>query len=935
MQRRIIANDASSELVRLYCFCRQVRTLYLMGDFPQLIERAIAFIESFFRSLQQTSQSLDWFQPYQWAVGACLEIAYACELSWNGQDYQNTAASGAATHVITPELMSRHLGDILYLARRVLRSFMKTYCAIGSPRLTQLQHSPVVAVASTAVEYASDGPWYESLGQILASALASGDHVDRCLWEMSHLASLHFSRAGRHRFAVFLGGECARYHARHHEYESASRLQRSHARQCEEDKWYPLMADCVRRICDAELRLGRAAQAVAACFSMLDSAQEAKAEVGRAFLAELMDSIVQGVHAQGPRREETTPCTTKMNMGELIQAAVCVETMQTARSNDLDQGEIRVTLTVGNRFPAGIHMDKLRVRFARLKEREQGASPQAEVCSDPSVSDGGHASSDSAHALPRLHSLVLDDGAATTSDVVQLTTSPTKSSAQEDDMSDISIDDQLERLAPALAVTVAGATASDVSGRERDEFVLEEMNVYLYEKASVNLVFLHRDVDVGAYICSGVECVLAGSAFPLLSGPALTKIEFAIPRRESTVQLLVAGPPLITPRENYEQCVHVCVASNKDTVADGTLELSVARNDDDGQSLDSEPGLVQLTKVTILGDENDCEAFPVEIKDDETLLMRIPKLASAKVLRLALWFVVHESQDEEEASEVTFVTAFRYQHVTASDWNVGVRRAELSVRAAAPMTAQTRLKRIGGDEEDRALAAITLTCNGDIGVVLRDYTVDTPAVEGVRLLQDPNGHVRNQLIRPHEKMHLAFTFSSVDQAKISGLSVRVTLEYESDALVGSAWQTELVVQIPLQRLHGPRYRIDVQPVDNQKTAMTGEYVTFHVRVQEFDDYQLRPEDEHEDERVLLCLDDASESDWILVGRQKELFAFQQHDDLSPSTSSSRSFSTHKQALATRVGRLRFPRFTLRSLSGQQTPSERLARPYSACQILIT
>lgn len=929
MQRRIIANDASSELVRLYCFCRQVRTLYLMGDFPQLIERAIAFIESFFRSLQQSqqrSQSIDWFQPYQWAVGACLEISYACELSWNGQDYQNSSA-----HVVTPELMSRYLGDILYLARRVLRSFMKTHCAIGSPRVNQLQHSPVSTV-STAVEYANDGLWYESLGHIFGSARASADHVDRCLWEMSHLASLHFSRAGRHRFAVFLGGECALYHARHHEYESASRLQRSHARQCEEDKWYPLMADCVRRICDAELRLGRAAQAVAACFSMLDSAQEAKAEVGRTFLAELMDSIVQGVHAQGARREEATPCTTKMNMGVLIQPTVRVETMQTSRSNDLDHGEIRVTLTVDNRFPAGIHMDKLRVRFARRDDREEGVSHDVEGHNRGDTSEG-HASSDSAQALPRLHSLVLDDGATTSDmvqgDMVQLTTSPAGSSVQEEEMSDISIDDQLDKLAPALAVTVAGASASD-------EFVLEETNVYLYEKASVNLVFLHRDVDVGAYVCTSVECVLASSAFPLLSVPALRKIEFSIPRRESTVQLSIAGPPLLMPRETYEQCIHVCVASNKDTVTDGTLELSVARNDDD-LSQNSEAGLVQLTKATILDEDDNLNAFPVEIKDDETLVMLVPKLIPAQVLRVALWFVVHESQDEPregEALEFTFVTAFRYQHMTKSDWSVGVRRAELSVRVAAPMTAQIQLKRIGGDAQDRALAAVTLTCNEDIGLVLKDYAVDTAAAHGVQLLEDPNGHVRNQQIRPQEKMHLAFTLTCVDQTKVRELPVRVELEYESKTAAGSVWQTQLVVQIPLQTLLGPCYRIDVHPVSNEKTAMGGEYVTFHVHVQEFGCDQRSEDDSQDEERVLLCLDDASESDWILVGKQKELFAFQQDDDLYPSTSS-RSFSTHKQALSIRVGRLRFPRFTLRSRNGQLTPPERLICHQSACQLLIT
>ncbi|KAG6621945.1 putative trafficking protein particle complex subunit 10 [Phytophthora cinnamomi] len=129
-QELIASNRASARLISLYCFCRQIRTLYVMGNFPQLLQRASLFIESFLEELKEMAAegTLEWHQPFLWAVGACLEVAYACELSWSGRDEEWTASSVSvqAAQTIPVEDMSRALGSVLYLARRLLKGFAKS-----------------------------------------------------------------------------------------------------------------------------------------------------------------------------------------------------------------------------------------------------------------------------------------------------------------------------------------------------------------------------------------------------------------------------------------------------------------------------------------------------------------------------------------------------------------------------------------------------------------------------------------------------------------------------------------------------------------------------------------------------------------------------------------------------------------------------------------
>lgn len=304
-QLEIAANRASPLVIQLHCFCRQIRALYLMGNFPQLIERATAFISSFFLSLKElyeTASAIEAHQPFQWAIGACLEVAYACELSWNGHDYQVSSASVPAqvTEAISPEVMSRHLGDLLYLARRILVRFSRSVseAPLRLPLPEELDKKSSLQ-DDLGIDTTNPSAWYQWLQQMFASRSAS-ESLERCVWEMSHLASLHFSRAGRHRFAVFLGGECARYHFRHREFESASRLFRSHSRQCEEDKWWDLVDDCVRNISNSELELGRTPEPVTPCFGLLGATQEAEAEIGQEHLEKIWRESTVQISITGP-----------------------------------------------------------------------------------------------------------------------------------------------------------------------------------------------------------------------------------------------------------------------------------------------------------------------------------------------------------------------------------------------------------------------------------------------------------------------------------------------------------------------------------------------------------------------------------------------------------------------------------------------------------
>ncbi|KAF1321914.1 hypothetical protein FI667_g11607, partial [Globisporangium splendens] len=988
-----------------------IRTLYLMGNFPQLIERATAFISSFFQTLTTLSETetrkIARHLPYQWAVGACLEIAYACELSWNGHDYQVSSASvpSYATQAITPEVMARHLGDLLYLARRTLKSFARSSGMLArydsttsSSSNTNLLDDALAAVDSSE---ATSTAWYEWLQRMFASSRL-GEDFERCVWEMSHLASLHYSRAGRHRFAVFLGGECARYHFRHREFESASRLFRSHSRQCEEDKWWNLVGDCVRNICSSELELGRAAEAVAVCFSMLGITQDAKAEIGRAYLEKMMHTLVQSLDQNQDKKSNAGGASAKMKMGELITPSLTIETMQTTTGSDLDHGDVRVTLCVSNRFPAGIHIETLHVRFCR-SSRPATARVASECDDEKPRSQEMDASSgrnldSSSKELPRLHSLVLEgdnpgEGESvapnpTNADhaflhgqplgSIGLTTAATNPNEASPDEPDSAPEQQRKPLIDTemtdgtlpssggdgtlslLEIPPADIVDNDGDDDE-DILIFEESNVYLYEKASVHLVFLHGGLEVGQYVCTDIDCVLAGNSFNLMSTSELEHVAFEIPRRESTLRIAIDGPPLLTPQTIEQICI--TIDAHKDTVSDGgILEIFSSGGAFDGVKF----LMAELqTKVSSSPTARKLDASSVEAS--ERLSLSIPPLALGERLTCRVWLIVNDVAPEEELVPFTTVSAsLRYQHVTGVETNVAARRAEAAFQILYPLAERIRLKRV----DSRVFAAISLTCNSEHSVYLRDYRLIFPDAEGndgrtnvaaLSTLQDPNGRLRDTKLRPGETVHLAFTLNCPSSDAIGfpdEALLHLDLQYESGVYaIGdqasdsqqqaascspTGWKSTCVVRIPFDGIKGMRYRIDVQPragaKDNDEYNV-GEQIVFSVVVHEYGATTSAQPDEEQDtsngNQVLLCLDERSERDWILVGKQQELFELQGLVERG-SECQSRCFATQKRLIPTRVGRVRFPAFHLRQGGAEdRTPSERVLCPQSAKEVLVT
>lgn len=970
-----------------------------MGHFPQLLTRATAFIPAFFDTLTALSRTnaIAPHQPYQWAIGACLEVAYACELSWNGHDFHVSSVSAHVAQATSPEVMARHLGDILYLARRLLLRFGRM-CAQASPPSPSLPRDCGGDDALDA-DAAATNPraWYDWLNRMVASRCVS-ERYERCVWEMSHLASLHYLRAGRHRFAVFLGAECAKYHVRHREFESASRLFRSHARQCEEDKWWTLVGDCVRSICSAELALGRAAEAVAACFSMLASTQDAQTAIGREYLETMLQTLVQ--------RLDQHASAMPLRMGELLKPTLAVETMQSG-ARDLEYGDVRVTLCITNCFPAGIHMEKLRVRFCKQPLRQVSAHEHDES-EAPSQTQRRLSSSSSSSGLtdvPRLHSLVLgddsvelqrDDTAAMTG--ISLLVSATSVPDVNDNRTILS-----EALAESTSMDLqsrrdAVLDAADGSEEVDDVLVLEESNVYLYEHASVTLVFRHAGLDVGRYVCRGIDCVVAGNTFCL--GADAASGAFEVPRRESSLRIALEGPPLLTPQTIEQLCV--TISAELDTVTDGVLELTTASSGED----EGVAALVQLVRAELQAPATPSPS-PSKPRRSLTngdrgsdvlrskLLLTIPPLAPGETLVYRVWLAIGDADALALGSvSVSTVSAtLRYQHVTATETNVALRRTEAAFQVLRPLDERVRLQRV----DVRTVVAIALTCNSACGLVLRDYRLALSGSESLRsdasnspvpsrsrlqVAQDPNGRLRNTALRPNETIHFAFTLQDTTAASDGLLldteddlpddaSLVLALEYatavvsvgdrasddsssESAALVQQPpptmrWQSELLVPIPLDDVRGARFRIDVEPRGTLCSADAlryevgvGEEVTFSVTVRAFGS-SAATRDGAPLQSVLLCLDDRSERDWILLGKARERVELQR----GPENGASHSATTLKRFISTRVGRLCFPSFHLRvrenveameevtEVVEDRVSSERVLFPQRTMRVLVT
>lgn len=369
LQKYITDGQASSSQIELYFFCRQIRILYLRADYTELIERALVFIESFHEKLVQ--EQLDFkilhsYQPYHWAVGACFEIAYTCDIAWNGNGstISSVAISECDNQKSKPEEMAQYLGELFYLARRILLRGTKKVAGAKIGFSNENIHAPY--------EYKSGSQeWYSCLSQMLADN--QHEELEYCLWELSHLASLHFSRAGRHRFAIFLGDQCASFHLQHEEYESASRLLRSQERQCLEDKWLSLVYHCRLKICLCELRLGRLAEAITIFTNLSEISVKANEEVSESLFNVVLGSALAKL--EGPHRVFRTKM---IKIGISISILTHSDAMAPHR-------DVAVRISFKNMCSSTIKLEHLRIYFAKFSHQSDLVDPRAITFSEYQV----------------------------------------------------------------------------------------------------------------------------------------------------------------------------------------------------------------------------------------------------------------------------------------------------------------------------------------------------------------------------------------------------------------------------------------------------------------------------------------------------------------------------------------------------------------------
>ncbi|KAF1783261.1 hypothetical protein GQ600_6519 [Phytophthora cactorum] len=848
-------------------------------------------------------------QPFLWAVGACMEVSYACELSWSGRDEEWTASSVSvqAAQVIPVEEMSRALGNVLYLARRLLKNFARTNRSRNDLRVS-FSNIPQGEAAEAELTL----KWYQQLEQVFVAPKWRRSDVcepyERCLSEVSHLASMYFSQSGRHRFAVFLGGECARYHLARGEFESASRLLRSLARQSEEDGWWMIFGACL--------------------------AQEEQVGVSKDEMEQLMVALVASLENNGTGGNTIDSVEDynepRVNMGELFRPTVAVETTQSSGSA-LEHGDIRVTLGIANDFPAGVHLEKVRIRFTRMPITHE--RPQQE---EPTL----------ASASPYIKEKKTSPGFSGEQPID--TTLPAGLSS-DNERNQLSRSHDVE----AEVATILHKVIENVHKELKDdkELLLEESDVHLDEKTGVNLVFLHSGVSVGRYTCTGIDCVLAGSTFRLLPASALALASFEIAMKESTVQVAIDGAPLLMPMPLAQvETVIVSIQANDDMVSNGTLELRVFKRasksnqtgyttqcddeevEDEDESGGEEECGIQLIEAK-LRDESDSDASSTN-KDEEPssmLSVALPTVPCGGFLSYVVTLAVpptdqtdQSSEPEDENDNVSSViirASVRY-HREATDarsptTTTEIRCAESTFRVLQPLTEMVRLKRVGA----RIFASVALTCNPFIPVVIHDYKLvfshkETHAsVQSLTVEQDPNTKLRGIILRPSDCVHFAFTLAcSPDfekEASSSCCSLQLELKY------GEKWLKTVNVQLPLTEAEGKRYRIDVLPrgqdvahtfTDEVVEATASEPMTFQIHVQEEVSRSNKAALADDTSILSLCLNESSERDWILVGRQLERFTLDpcsgNHGDLR------REFSTQKRLLATHLGQLRFPAFRL-------------------------
>ncbi|CEG41732.1 Putative transmembrane protein [Plasmopara halstedii] len=831
-QELIAMNRASSQIVSLYCFCRQIRTLYVMGNFPQLLARGMEFIETFQLELQQLKETLKWYQPFLWAVGACLEIAYACELAYSGRDneWKGSSVSMQATQVIPVEEMARGLGNLLYLARRILRKFA---CFRKDIEKNEFQ------------EEISTKPWYQYLQHVFVCTDTT--LYDQCLLEVSHLASMYFSQSGRHRFAVFLGQECAMYHLKRGEYESASSLLRSMARQSEEDGWLMIFRACVRTICRVELALGRSTEAVAACFNMLKFHEKDEKEEIKEFIAALVSSFQRPLNGQ--LNEKTT-----VNLQSLLNPTLAVETMH---SSDLmvKLGEIRVSLNLVNDFSAALHIDQIQIRFQKLKEQTK--------------------------------------------------------------------DDE---------VTI----------------LFEENQVQINEKTNRKFVFSHSTVPLGHYSCTHVDCIIAGTQFPLLKANELIQASFEMKEKMQSLQLAIDGPHLFIPRPFASvEKVLISIQGNEEKVSNGTLEVCTLKPNSLSNEMEdlthdeveetSEDNcileLIQVDEVTrssnVLNQSLDinvtCSSMTVELPT----LNRGDYLLYLLTLTLSPFEESSEEAIQERSLTIRASVRYHQESLDSSTFatSTQVQSLDSTFRIIPPLTSVMRFKRVNS----RLFTSIALTCNPFTSITLLDYRLNWldnqfSTTSYITLEHDPNEKMRGTQLRPSDCIYCTFThqcgqlFDDLSQQFDSNFELEFQDEHQT-------WKQTMRFEIPLKHVIGPQYQIHVHRKHDKVQdieSSTTDPIMFEIRIQE------NMSSKQQSETLVLCLTTRSKQDWILMGKEREILPRNLQSD---PRNGIREFYIEKKFVATQIGRLRFPTFQL-EMNGQLIPSSRVYCQQSSCQETI-
>uniref|UniRef100_M4BZS7 TRAPPC10/Trs130 N-terminal domain-containing protein n=1 Tax=Hyaloperonospora arabidopsidis (strain Emoy2) TaxID=559515 RepID=M4BZS7_HYAAE len=927
-----------------------------------LLERASSFIEFFLTELKElvVEDTLNWYQPFLWAAGACMEVSHACELSWSGRDSERMASdiSVQAARAIPVEAMSRALGSVLYLARRLLKSVAKRIRNendLGVP-LSNIANTDAADESIT---------WYQRLERVFLSPewQRSGtcDIYEKCLSEVTHLASVHFSRSGRHRFAVFLAVKCAQYHFVRGEFESSSQLLCAHARQSREDGWWTIFDACVRSAYRAELGLGRSTRAAVASVILSTLVQEGQdnedmAQLMVALLACGGDGKVEGKGVVSGGNGSNPGSVPNVTVSELFRPMLAVETCQTSGSA-LGEGNVCVTLAIANDFSVSVRFERVRVRFTRTT-----GSCKSSITNELSHFDSPRRNEDT-----NVDACV-GNGTGKALDAKLVHETDCRS---------------FDRTVQAESATACGGVVENV--REQNiELLLEKCDVHIDEKTSVKLVFRYAGVPVGQYTCTGTECVLAGSTFCLLPSHALSLARFEICAKESIVQVAIHGALLLVPRPLPEaETVAVSIQASHDPVVDGVLEVRAFRRIG-GRNVNScitqgcdkvEEGkssgvgerdiqligiqLVDETKLTdtMSHDGTQSNYIARHEESNRSLSIALPELLRGDSLRytvsLALPHVLSADSssdvagEDDNANHVIIQARVRYQRhrmvsstlTTATE----VRCTESTFRALQPLKEIVRLKRVGM----RIFVSVVLVCNHFVSIVLQEYQLRCPVQISnhsplVTVEHDPNAKLRGTTLHPNDRLHLAFTLACCTnfekEAFDSYCSLQLDIKFGGD----ETWLKTVTVRLPLTDVEGTCYQIDILPEDQDDAQMyigdiietsASEPVTFQVWVHE----ELTKSNEatmaNGRSTLYLRLDESSERDWILLGKQLERFTFDpcsgSHDD-----DRRREFRTQKRLLATRSGLLRFPAFCL-EVNGNAIPAARVYCQQSCRQVFAS